>query len=66
MTENALHNMQVDHYVFVKKSVEGDFRILLRYFEDMLIVGQDPKKIGSLKKIGCLMSDIGYEVEVTS
>ena len=36
--------------MFVKKFDGGDFLILLLYVDDMLIVGQDPKKIESLKK----------------
>ena len=36
--------------MFVKKFDGGDFLILLLYINDMLIVGQDPKKIESLKK----------------
>ena len=36
--------------MFVKKFDGGDFLILLLYIDEMLIVGQDPKKIGSLKK----------------
>ena len=42
--------MQVNHYVFVKKYDGGDFLILMLYVDDMLIVGQDPKKFGSLKR----------------
>ena len=36
--------------MFVKRYDEGDFLILLLYVDDMLIVGQDTRKIGSLKK----------------
>ena len=36
--------------MFVNKFDGGDFLILLLYINIMLIVGQDPKKIGSLKK----------------
>ena len=36
--------------MFMKKFNGGDFLILLLYVDDMLIVGRDPKKIGSLKK----------------
>mgnify|MGYP000535931251 CR=1 FL=1 len=42
--------MQADHRVFVKRYDGGDFLILLLYVDDMLIVGQDPKKIRSLEK----------------
>ena len=36
--------------MFVKKFDEGDFLILLLYVDHILIVGRNPKKIGSLKK----------------
>ena len=45
MVEHAFHNTQADHCVFVKRYDGGDFLILLLYVEDMLIVGQDAKKI---------------------
>ena len=48
--------------MFVKKFDGGDFLILLLYINDMLIVGQDPKKIGSLKKTlskSFAMKDLG-------
>ena len=50
MTDNGYHNTQADHCMFMKKFNGGDFLILLLYVDDMLIVGRDPKKIGSLKK----------------
>ena len=50
MTDYGYHKTQADHCVFVKKFDGGDFLILLLYVDDMLIVRQDPKKIGSLKK----------------
>ena len=50
MTDHGYHKTQADHCVFVKKFDGGDFLILLLYVDDMLIVRQDPKKIGSLKK----------------
>ena len=50
MTDHGYHNTQADHCVFVKKFDGGDFLILLLYVDDMLIVGQDPMNIGSLKK----------------
>ena len=36
--------------MFVKKFDRGDFLVLLLYVDDMLIVGQNLKKIRSLKK----------------
>jgi len=39
-----------DHCVFIKRYESGDFRILLLYVDDMLIVGQDRNKIAALKK----------------
>ena len=36
--------------MFVKRYDEGDILILILYVDDMLIVGQDTRKIGSLKK----------------
>ena len=50
MVDNGFSKTQADHCVFVKKYDGGNFLILLLYVDDMLIVGQDPKKIGSLKK----------------
>ena len=50
MIDHGYHKMQVDHYVFVTKFDKGDFLILLLYVDDMMIVGRDPKKIGSLKE----------------
>ena len=50
MTDHGYHKTQADHCVFVKKFDGGDFLIFLLYVDDMLIVGRDPKKIGSLKK----------------
>ena len=48
--------------MFVKRYNEGDFLILLLYVDDMLIVGQDTRKIGSLKKAlgkSFAMKDLG-------
>ena len=39
-----------DHYVYVRKFLNGKFVILLLYVYDMLIVGQDAGVIGNLKK----------------
>ena len=50
MVDHGFGKTQADHCIFVKKYDGGDFLILLLYVDDMLIVGQDPKKIGSLKK----------------
>ena len=50
MTDHGYHKTQADHCVIVKKFDGGDFLILLLYVDDMLIIGRDPKKIGSLKK----------------
>ena len=50
MLEHRFQKTQVDHCVFIKRYDEGDFLILLLYVDDMLIVGQDMKKIVSLKK----------------
>ena len=36
--------------MFIKRYEEGDFLILLLYIDDMLIAGQETRKIGSLKK----------------
>ena len=38
-----------DHYVFVKRSNDDDFIIILLYVDDMLIVGHDIKRIQSFK-----------------
>ena len=50
MLEHKFHKTQVDHFVFVKSYDEGDILILLLYVDGMLIVEQDTRKIGSLKK----------------
>jgi transposase InsO family protein len=50
MLEHGFHKTQADHCVFVKRYDEGDFLILLLYVDDMLVVGQNAKKIASLKK----------------
>ena len=50
MTDHGYHKTHADHGMFVKKLDGGGFLILLLYVDDMLIVGWDPKKIGSLKK----------------
>ena len=62
MLEHGFHKTQTDHCVFVKRYNEGDFLILLLYVDDKLVVGQDTKKIASLKKaLGKLfaMKDLG-------
>ena len=46
----------------MKRYDEGDFLILLLYVDDMLVVGQDAKKIASLKKFlskSFAMKDLG-------
>ena len=50
MVDHAFHKTQADHCVFVKRYDGMDFLILLLYVDDMLTVGQDLKKIGSLNK----------------
>ena len=50
MIDHGYHKTQANHCVFVKRFDRGDFLILLLYVDDMLIVGWDPKKIGSWKK----------------
>ena len=50
MVEHDVHKTQADHCVFVKRYDGGDFLILVLYVQDMLIVGHNLKKIGSLKK----------------
>ena len=50
MTDQGYQKTQGNHCMFLKKHHGGDSLILLLYADDMLIVGQHPKKIGSLKK----------------
>ena len=67
MTKNGYYKMKVDHCVFVKNFNGGDFLILLLYVDDMLIVGRDPKKIGSLKKAfskSFAMKDMGSAKQI--
>ena len=48
--------------MLVNKFDGGDFLILLLYVDGMLIIGRDPKKIGSLKKAlskSIVMKDMG-------
>ena len=62
MLEHGFHKTQAGHCVFVKRYSKGDFLILLLYVDDMLVVGQDAKKIVSLKKAlskSFAMKDIG-------
>jgi ATP-binding cassette subfamily B (MDR/TAP) protein 1 len=50
MTELGYSKAQPDHCVFTKRCAEGDFIILLLYVDDMLIVGNDTKRIALLEK----------------
>ena len=50
MAEHDFKRTENDHCVFIKRYASGEFLILLLYVDDMLIVGQDRIKIGSLKK----------------
>ena len=62
MMEHKFQKTQVDHCVFVKRYDEGDFLILLLYVDDMLIVGQDTRKITILKNAlgnSFAMKDLG-------
>ena len=52
MVDHKFHKTQAYHYIFVKKYDGGDFLILLLYIDDMLIVGQDLKKIARLSEKG--------------
>ena len=51
MVDHGFHKIQADHYVFVKRHDRGDSLILLLYVDDKFTIGQDPKKIGILKKV---------------
>ena len=67
MMEHRFQKTQADHCVFVKRYEEGDFLILLLYVDDMLIVGQDTRKIGSLKKAlgkSFTMKDLGLAKQI--
>ena len=67
MTYHGYHKTLADYYVFVKKFEGGDFLILLLYVDDMLIVGRDPKKIRSLKKVlskSFAMKDMGQVKQI--
>ena len=53
--------------MFVKRYNDGNFLILLLYVDDMLIVGKDTKKIGSLKKTlrkSFAMKDLGLAKQI--
>ena len=67
MLEHGFHKTQVDHGVFVKRYDEGDFLILLLYVDDMLVVGQNAKKIASLRKAlskAFAMKDLGSAKQI--
>ena len=62
MAKHNFKKMLTDHCVFIKKYTGGDFIILLLFVDDMLIVGHDPKKISTLKKVlskSFAMKDLG-------
>ena len=64
MGDHNFNKIQADHCVFVKKYDVEDFLILLLYIYDMLIVGQDLKKIANLKRAlnkSFAMKDMGPE-----
>lgn len=50
MMSHGYSRTDADHCVYVKTFPGGKFIILLLYVDDMLIVGQDAKMIGDLKK----------------
>ncbi|CAM8944063.1 unnamed protein product [Rhodiola kirilowii] len=50
MIDQGYTKLNSDHCVFTRKFTDDDLIILLIYFVDMLIVGQDKKKIITLKK----------------
>ena len=62
MTNLGYHKTHSNRCAFMKKYVEGDFIILLLYVDDMLIVGNNTKRIAILKKVlgkSFAMKDLG-------
>lgn len=67
MTQHEFKKTLCDHCVYIKKYAGGDFIILLLYVDDMLIVGQDKKKITALKKAlseSFAMKDLGAAQQI--
>ena len=67
MGEHRFAKTESDHCVYVKRYAEGDFLILLLYVDDMLIVGQDKKRIEALKsdlKKSFAMKDLGAAKQI--
>ena len=50
MGEQGYKKSTSDHWVFVQKFSDNDFVILLLYVDDILIVGRNVSRIGSLKE----------------
>ena len=50
MENRDFNKTTCDHCVFVKKFSDNGLIILLLYVDDMLIVGQDSRKIGNLMR----------------
>ena len=67
MLEYKFQKTQVDHCVFLKRYDEDEFLILLLYVDDLLIVGENTRKTGSLKKAldkSFAMKDLGTAKQI--
>ena len=67
MGEQVYKKTSSDHCIFVQKSFDNDFIILLWYVDDMLIVGKNTSKIDELKKELCKsfsMKDLGHAKQI--
>ena len=67
MEEHGYKKTSSDHCVFIKRFLNDQFIILLLYVDDMLIVGQDEKKIALLKEElekSFAMKDLGQAKQI--
>ena len=67
MEEQGYKKTSSDHCVFIKRFPNDQFIILLLYVDDMLIVGQDAKKITLLKeelRKSFAMKDLGQAKQI--
>ena len=50
MSEQGYTRCHPDHYVYLKKKIDGSYNILLLYVDDMLIVGSNMQEINVFKR----------------
>ncbi|KAL9260027.1 Retrovirus-related Pol polyprotein from transposon TNT 1-94-like protein [Drosera capensis] len=67
MVDNVCKKTSSDSCIFIQKFGDGNFIVLLLYINDMLIVGEDTKKIVALKKAlnkSLAMKDLGLTRQI--